>query len=361
MAVEKIVIVDTDSSQNPHYTSLNAAIIGESGGSPIIVTSSDLVANDEQLTIECRASSGAADIANVVLAGFTTDATRLVKIRSLGNHRHNGVWDETKYRLERQSGSAKDLMLISSVKDFIIEGIQFHQLRPSEHNSGAIHISNTNISWNGKIDSCIIRNTYVSDGSQAMAINCYECASGSFLELINTIIYDFPSSTQYDGLGVGLGRSGWTVYCYNSTAYNCREGFFRYNGVLYCHNCISMECTTQDFTNASSSSSHNLSSDGTAPGSNSLINQVSTDVFVDHVNRDFRLKKTSEETSPAIDAGTDLSANMEAVDIANTPRPQGLAWDIGAFEYVDVSGAPMPIQFTAIGQPGSVKWSWKRG
>jgi hypothetical protein len=44
---------------------------------------------------------------------------------------------------------------------------------------------------------------------------------------------------------------------------------------------------------------------------------------------DFRLKAGS----PALDAGTAL-ANL-AADILGTPRPQGNAHDVGAYEFVD--------------------------
>lgn len=50
----------------------------------------------------------------------------------------------------------------------------------------------------------------------------------------------------------------------------------------------------------------------------------------DYVNGDFSLKSGS----PLIDAGTDLSAYMDAVDIIGTERPQGSAWDIGAWELI---------------------------
>ncbi|MFC1634006.1 choice-of-anchor Q domain-containing protein [Planctomycetota bacterium] len=62
--------------------------------------------------------------------------------------------------------------------------------------------------------------------------------------------------------------------------------------------------------------------------------------FLDSENNDFRL----QPTSPAIDNGTsiDYYTNLFitrfgvdiAQDISGTARPQGLAWDIGAYEYV---------------------------
>lgn len=80
-ATEVICIVDTDpDAKDAHYHSLADAIAGETGASPKCVTSANLVTNDEQLTIECRASSGAADTTGVTISGFTTDADNFVKV-----------------------------------------------------------------------------------------------------------------------------------------------------------------------------------------------------------------------------------------------------------------------------------------
>jgi len=65
MATEVTCIVDVDSGGGQHYTSLAAAIAGETGATPAVVTSANLAANDEQLTIECRATSGGTDTALV--------------------------------------------------------------------------------------------------------------------------------------------------------------------------------------------------------------------------------------------------------------------------------------------------------
>ncbi|MFO7740592.1 MAG: choice-of-anchor Q domain-containing protein, partial [Desulfatiglandaceae bacterium] len=102
-------------------------------------------------------------------------------------------------------------------------------------------------------------------------------------------------------------------------------GILNFTGLEDCQNVISVDNNT-DFD--ISFGDYNISSDTTAPGTNSLINQVATDLFTDPANGDFTLKSGSN----AIDAGTDLSSEMDAVDITGETRPQGTAWDIGAFE-----------------------------
>ncbi|MDQ7076188.1 MAG: metallophosphoesterase [Gammaproteobacteria bacterium] len=57
-------------------------------------------------------------------------------------------------------------------------------------------------------------------------------------------------------------------------------------------------------------------------------NSLATDpLFVNVSGGDYRLS----DNSPALDVGADLSTDVPK-DFANTPRPQGSGWDIGAFE-----------------------------
>ncbi len=60
--------------------------------------------------------------------------------------------------------------------------------------------------------------------------------------------------------------------------------------------------------------------------------------FVDFVNGNYHL----QALSPAVDAGTNM-ASIFSTDFSNTPRPQGQAWDIGAYEYCASNCAPAPI------------------
>jgi hypothetical protein len=63
-------------------------------------------------------------------------------------------------------------------------------------------------------------------------------------------------------------------------------------------------------------------------GSSNPGNTESADPFINSAGYDFRLKSTAN----ARDKGIDLSSVFTS-DIVGTTRPQGLAWDIGAYEY----------------------------
>src|SRR6056297_3955847 len=87
-------IVDTDGTGD--YSSLNAAEADNFGA-----TSADLVTNDEWVECDCQCTSGSVDTTAVTIDGFTTAEGNDVKIwcDPDGDYRHEGVWDDTKYRI----------------------------------------------------------------------------------------------------------------------------------------------------------------------------------------------------------------------------------------------------------------------
>jgi len=62
------------------------------------------------------------------------------------------------------------------------------------------------------------------------------------------------------------------------------------------------------------------------------LSQYKTNPFVDWPNGDFRLKSCSAGMDCPVGAGIDLGSSFNT-DIIGTARPQGSAWDIGAYEY----------------------------
>lgn len=69
--------------------------------------------------------------------------------------------------------------------------------------------------------------------------------------------------------------------------------------------------------------------------------------FVDPTNSNFQL----QSGSPAIDAGANDGISR---DIMQTPRPQGVAYDIGAYEYTGTATQPPPTQGTLTVSPQSL-------
>ena len=81
---------------------------------------------------------------------------------------------------------------------------------------------------------------------------------------------------------------------------------------------------------AQASGDYNLifgADDPTVIGPHDILDQ--DPLFVDSINNDFRL----QAASPAVEHGDSLLEVLD--DIIGTSRPQGLKWDIGAYEYVN--------------------------
>lgn len=91
-----------------------------------------------------------------------------------------------------------------------------------------------------------------------------------------------------------------------------------------------------------------------------ISNNLTADpLFVGASAADFKLRAGS----PAIDKGYNLAGEGLTADFAGSPRPQGAAYDIGAFEYAGASPAPAPTTPTSPtpAPPGcqTVSSAWK--
>jgi hypothetical protein len=148
---------------------------------------------------------------------------------------------------------------------------------------------------------------------------------GGGTKVYNNIIVDSPG-------GIGAGHDLWDCLIANNTIYgNTASGIGdpQYNAGILLDDIGggSRNCTVQnnivyqpgvDFPQPIV----NLGVD------NTLSNNLTTDpLFVDPSSHDFRL----QEGSPAIDAGTEVDEVTEDYD--GVSRPQGDAYDIGAFEF----------------------------
>jgi hypothetical protein len=267
---EIVVIVDTDSTKNPDYTTLKAAIEGESGGSPKKVTGTDLVANNERLTIICRNSDGGTDAGGpFTISNWTTDADHYINIYVDEEYKHDGTFKDnngnyTGYTLK--STTNWSTVVIISNNDVIFDGFIIDQNASSGYN--AINI--------GAYLRCRIQNNILvrTNGSRNNALQYYyvtSVPSEQQTELINNLIFS-------DGGKWSVGIRNDRADAYNNTIYGCTTGFNRgWYPAIWKNNIVVGNDTDWDVDTGLSGTGWNISSDNTAPGSNSITNALIKD------------------------------------------------------------------------------------
>ena len=251
--------------------------------------------------------------------------TPIGETESINSQGHSGAWDIGKYRLEVTGNHA-----IENLEDYTqIVGLQIYQ-DPTDHDQNGIY---NNGPTEVTIKQNIIKGNKNNTDYRQRGIYCNN-QSGDNIYVLNNILYDFIRNYSY---GIFLNTGYPTFWVYNNTVYNCYIGIHNegLDGPSYVKNNIATSSSSADFNGTYDSDSHyNISSDDTAPGTNSKINQTLSDIaFVSTTSGSEDLHIQSAST--AKDAGTDLSSDTNLSiwrDIDGDER--GASWDIGADEYV---------------------------
>lgn len=283
----------------------------------------DLVALDEIETARIEGPWTVADPTPVSISGWTTDATRYIKIYTTADARHGGKWDDTKYRISSGSWGAK---VIENNQNYTrIEGVQV-----LHSGGGGASIGIYSVGFAGVVvKDSIARKTSTIVGEGIKVIGTSTAASG----VINSVAYggwDF---------GINVATSGGYGYAYNTTSYGNNYG---YNGfyIQNLKNCIGASNTIADFARQSSYAVNTTtcaSSDTTAIAFTDAGSRAGqTFGFVDPANGNFHLSSVDASVK---NMGTDLSADIMlafTTDIDGETRSG--SWDIGADEYGASSG-----------------------
>jgi len=296
------------------------------------VTSSDL-GNSAIAVAKCRSTGGSADTATVSVNGWTTDENNYVKIWTDPDDeygRHNGKWSESKYRLENGPSATLFSVGDSYTK---VEGIQISH-------TGALYSAfsfyNAADLIGVEISESIIRRTSATSSTHN-GVSAY----ADEIKVYNNIIYSEGPST---GRGIRVYDFSADYYIYNNTISGFSGtggiGILADAGTVYIMNNIVQDCDTDysySGSSSDSSSDYNISSDSTAPGSNSIKN--TSIEFANEAGYDFHL---SDSDTTARDAGTnsvftDSDLNFYT-DVDGTVR--GGTPDIGADE--------VPVDFSSI-------------
>ena len=268
---------------------------------------------------------------NVVIIDFgTTGADNYLKTytpvggaESINSQRHEGKYDNTKYRLVTSSGYSE---AFENQEDYCrIEGLQL--LNTNETGFRVVRIDG-----GGEVQ-CNSNIVFCAGGADKLVDFDYVDAN-LVLKIWDNILYDGTYAMYYD-----YGASGLYFDIYNNTVCDCTEGIHIIgssgNVSLYIKNNIVFN--TDDDYNISGFTiydyNYNMGEDAAFTGDDNYVqtSQAGTAIFDDYNADDFHIQSGSDAT----DAGDDLSSDSNLPiwrDIDGNER--GASWDIGADEYV---------------------------
>lgn len=283
---------------------------------------------------EITCDGAADDTTRTIYSGFSAGAYRVTVKPATGNDR-GPTWDDTLYALsvDESWNPAIDVQAAG----VIIQGLQI------ENRATANQYRGVRLAESADIVDCIIRHTTSVPGTSTNnpGIDLDSLAANTTANVINNIIH---------GWGVGVytawGNNGITLAIYNNTVVEQGgDGLHIIGGTGN----IALNLTN-NISNNNGSADYNLSSFTTFNHATNISDDTSSPdaasqnillTFADAQNGDYRLDATD---TAAIDAGTDLSGDSVYpfnTDCVGITRPQGSAWDIGAYEYS--SGGTTPV------------------
>jgi parallel beta-helix repeat protein len=199
-------------------------------------------------------------------------------------------------------------------------GNLFERLEVYNNGYYGIHIYN---SGDNSVSDNVVRNSSIHDnGLQCTGYGCggygIIVSSGSNNQVYSNLIYSNGSA----GFGGGIQVNYRCLNCkiYSNTLYN-NYGYG-----------IDIDQSSTGVIVRNNISTNNRATDINNQASGTIIsNNMTTDpLFLNPSGNDFRLKSGSG----AIDRGIDLSSIGITTDVSGVNRPQGSAFDIGAYEYV---------------------------
>lgn len=279
----------------------------------------------------------------VDVAGWTTDATRYIKIYTPPGERHTGT-ENTGFHIK--TTTAWQYAIDVQMAYTIVEGLEIE----NANNFGAIVLGSTTASLpqSGWIDCSHNLVTNHRNGSNDYGILIPNTASGSVqVNIWNNYIF-------HCGDGIKSADPDVTIVIYNNSISDCADGIdIPATNVVYCKNTACLGCG-KDFKNKTyytaarcknNASTAAVADSDAAPGADPQHSCVDTDNYVNCArgSEDLDIKDLSADISAS---GLDLSTDPDGLlnvtdDIHGDARP---TWDIGG-DFL-ASGATYTSTFT---------------
>ncbi len=328
-------ITKTIKTSGGDYTSLSAWEAGQQA---------DIVAADQIQQAECYAL---VDTTEFTIDGWTTDATRYIRIFAATGEGHSGYWDTAKF-LFRSSG----VLGVNIEENFVrFEGLQFEHTDANTATDGVRFGSTMSSTSEVRFSKCLFKMIQSGgSGTGALVYGFPGVAGGALVRFYNCVFWDafntdFPTST----IPKGAVRNEFTrMELYNCTIYNSVwginsqvSGAFTTKAVNCLSYCDEKAAAFTDFNGTFTSSNFNASTDATAPGANSIINQANTDIDFESETETNAAFLAILTTSTCVGAGTnDPLSGVYSDDIRGQTRTS--TWDIGADEFVAAAPERVP-------------------
>lgn len=308
----------TVKSAGGDYSSLSSAEAGEQG---------DLVSLDRQLDIECYSM---ADTTAVTIIGWTTDATRYVRIVAPSAERHAGVWSTSKYRLSVASAFTT---ILNVNEEFVrIEGLQVEGTDNTANGHGLLSVDSIAVAASSdvRVDTCLFRKGCSRNASHQIA-----CGAGK-TTIRNSVVYGSLGSTASDGINCTFGANAATVICDNVTVASAgRYGFNRVSGTMTLQNCYTGGNGTDAYNGTITRTTCAHSSASVFTGSTaSIAHSTANFTNVTAGSEDYHLVSGASATLKT--GGTDLSGTF-TTDIDGETR--SAPYSIGADQIVSAAAA----------------------
>jgi hypothetical protein len=195
-----------------------------SGGKDITATTSNA-----QWIIACYANGTASDTAQTIVDGWTTSAENYLKIYTpylqseVGtSQRHNGNWDENKYRLAGSISGAYDGLFNIQDNFVVIDGLQIKLTDMKNDMQWALQFTGATDPTEVTASNNIIRGVYSPAWQGESGIMVYNTGSG-VANIYNNLVYDF-APTWSTAVCITTYDSETTSYIYNNTTIDCYNG-----------------------------------------------------------------------------------------------------------------------------------------
>jgi len=315
-----------DPNGGADYASINAYV----GGEDTLYSSGDIAVAD------CRRSGATKDTTAVNVTGFTAGVIPKIIVNSA--YRHQGEV------ADRRDGGTGNYIAGLYVADdttaiFVSQALFecYYFVIPTVSSGSYMYC--VRFDPGSGVSTCnyvLSGNLFTAANSRNYGISFGSSGGGSAL-VINNILYGSSiGATRY---AIGVVDADYTaINIYNNIIYSFGYGIQGLANTVGVNN-IALSCSTCYYGSFNAASDYNVSSDATAPGTNTAESQTSyTDYFVDPSNGDFHLKASS------YDLWGINSENLTATfttDIDGDTRPNSNQFGIGADYYVAAAGGTM--------------------